>query len=157
MFHFGGHGLRTVTINGEPWFVAKDVCDALEIANPSDAMCALDPDEKSSFNLGLRGSPPRVVSESGLYALIMRSRKPEAKAFRKWVTSVVLPAIRKDGSYVMGEEKVATGEMGEDERNTLILNDGNRGNPNRAVCLDRAYPLYVRFLRKQPIGLQNSQ
>ncbi|AGK46087.1 phage antirepressor KilAC domain protein [Burkholderia thailandensis MSMB121] len=115
LFNFEGRQLRTVKIDGEPWFVAKDVCDVLGITNPTDALTALDDDEKSSFNLGLRGSAPRVVSESGLYALIMRSRKPQARAFRKWVTSVVLPAIRKDGSYVMGEEKVATGEMDESE------------------------------------------
>ncbi|ABA48731.1 phage antirepressor KilAC domain protein [Burkholderia pseudomallei] len=115
LFKFEGRNLRTVKINGDPWFVAKDVCDVLGITNPSDALTALDDDEKASFNLGLRGSAPRVVSESGLYALIMRSRKPQARAFRKWVTSVVLPAIRKDGSYVMGEEKVATGEMDEAE------------------------------------------
>lgn len=114
-FAFEGHQLRTVKVDGEPWFVAKDVCDVLGLSDVSMSVQPLDDDEKSKLNLGLRGKPPVVISESGLYALIMRSRKPQARAFRKWVTSVVLPAIRKDGSYVMGEEKVATGEMDEGE------------------------------------------
>jgi hypothetical protein len=76
---------------------------------------ALNPKDKSKFNLGLPGNAPIFVNESGLYDLILNSRKPEAKEFKHWVTSTVLPAIRKDGGYIMGEEKVATGEMSEDE------------------------------------------
>ncbi|KGR93877.1 BRO-N domain-containing protein [Burkholderia sp. ABCPW 111] len=112
LFNFEGRNLRTAKIDGEPWFVAKDVCDVL--ATRTDNIGAiLESDEfKPLLNSGSRGRAPLIVSESGLYALIMRSRKPQARAFRKWVTSVVLPAIRKDGAYVMGEEKVATGEIG---------------------------------------------
>lgn len=126
-FHFGGVQLRAITKDGAPWFVAKDVCDALSIQNPARAVAEADlsADEYHTLNVGLRGKPPLAVSESGLYALIMRSRKPEAKAFRKWVTSHVLPAIRKDGAYIVGEEKVATGEMTADEfmaRALLIAN-----------------------------------
>lgn len=75
----------------------------------------LDGTEKTTLQIRGFARGATAVSESGLYALIMRSSKPEAQRFRKWVTSVVLPAIRKDGAYVMGEEKAKTGEMAEDE------------------------------------------
>lgn len=90
---------------GMLWFVAKDVCDILGIANASDSVATLDEDERGSIAITdgtspLGGNPNMlIVSESGLYALIFRSRKPEAKSFRKWVTSEVLPSIRKTGSY----------------------------------------------------------
>ena len=92
--------LRAVTINGEPWFVAKDVCDVLEHSDVSMAVQGLDPDEKTKQSLGLPGRAPVLINESGLYSLILKSRKPEAKAFKKWVTSEVLPSIRKTGMYL---------------------------------------------------------
>ena len=90
---------------GMLWFVAKHVCDILGIANVPDSVGTLDEDER--ITIGITDSNPRegiphhlnAVSESGLYALTFRSRKPEAKSFRKWVTSEVLPSIRKTGSY----------------------------------------------------------
>lgn len=91
--------------NGMLWFVAKDVCDILGIANASDSVATLDEDERGSIAITdgtspLGGNPNMlIVSESGLYALIFRSRKAEAKSFRKWVTSEVLPSIRKTGGY----------------------------------------------------------
>lgn len=85
-------------VDGEPWFVAKDVCDALDLSNPSVAVSALDDDERSKFNLGRQGET-NIVSEPGLYKLVMRSRKPEAKAFQRWVTHDVLPSIRRTGAY----------------------------------------------------------
>lgn len=112
---FGILPIRVIERNGSPWFVAADVCAALGIANTSAAMSKLPAEDKSNFRLGLRGSPPLIVSEAGVYKLVMRSDKPGAKTFQNWVTQVVLPAIRKDGAYVMGEEKVATGELSEDE------------------------------------------
>ena len=102
-----------VTIDNNPWFVAADVCKTLDLTNVTIATQRLDDSEKAKFNLGLRGSAPTIISESGLYKLVMRSDKPEAKCFQDWVTKVVLPAIRKDGGYIMGEEKVVTGEMSE--------------------------------------------
>jgi anti-repressor protein len=85
--------LRAVEINGDPWFIAKDVCAALD-TRVDNISAIIDADEfKPLLNSGSPGRAPLIVSESGLYALIMRSRKPEAKTFRKWVTSVVLPAI----------------------------------------------------------------
>lgn len=93
--------VRTIDRDGEPWFLASDICIALGLSNTTEALRALDPDERSMEKLkaGTRMQDCNVVSESGMYALIMRSNKPEARAFRKWVTSVVLPQIRKTGNY----------------------------------------------------------
>lgn len=90
--------VRTVTINDEVWFIAKDVCNILDIQNTTQALESLDADERSMFNIGRQGNC-NIINESGLYALIIRSRKPEAKKFRKWITSEVIPQIRKTGSY----------------------------------------------------------
>jgi len=101
-FNFNTEQIRVITIADEPWFVAKDLCIILSITNVSDALSRLDEDEKGV--IGLTDSIGReqqmsVVSESGMLALILSSRKPEAKAFRKWVTSVLLPTIIRTGSY----------------------------------------------------------
>lgn len=122
-FNFGLMDLTVIERGGQPWFVAKDVCLAIGFnikadgsVNTTHAVRNLAPDELATHMLsGNRGKGSLIVSESGLYKLIMRSDKPEARAFQDWVTRVVLPAIRKDGAYVLGEEKVATGEMDEDE------------------------------------------
>ena len=98
-FSFENHIIRTVNKNGEVWFVARDVCSVLELTNPTVALQSLDDDEVTKFNLGGKSGEANIINESGLYALILRSRKPEAKRFRKWVTQEVLPAIRKTGSY----------------------------------------------------------
>lgn len=92
---------RTLEINGEPWFVLKDVCDALGISKYRDVSERLDPDERKPVRVDTLGGPQMMtaVNESGLYSVILRSDKPEAKPFRKWVTSEVLPAIRKTGGY----------------------------------------------------------
>ena len=91
--------VRTLQINNEPWFVAKDVCNILDIKNPTMSLQNLDEDERTKFNLGRQGET-NLINESGLYALIVRSRKAEAKKFRKWITSEVLPTIRKHGAYM---------------------------------------------------------
>ena len=99
-FYFNNAALRTLTDEaGEPWFVAKDVCDILEISNPSDALKRLDDDERSRFNLGRQGET-NIVNEAGLYVLVLGSRKPEAHEFKRWVTHEVLPQIRKTGGYI---------------------------------------------------------
>ena len=90
--------IRVVEIDGQPFFVAKDVCDALELTNPTMAIDRLDDDERAKFNLGRQGET-NVVNEFGLYNLILGSRKPEAKQFKRWITHEVLPSIRKTGSY----------------------------------------------------------
>lgn len=95
--------------DGEPWFVAKDVCDALELSNVTVALQRLDDDERAKFNLGRQGDT-NVVNEAGLYTLILGSKKKEAHAFKRWVTHEVLPALRRDGAYVAsdGDEDDAT-------------------------------------------------
>ncbi|EPR43120.1 prophage antirepressor [Desulfovibrio sp. X2] len=90
---------------GNPWFVAKDVCNVLDLGNPSQAVSDLEDDEKNTISIadGNRGNPNMlIISESGLYSLVFRSRKPEARRFRKWVTAEVLPELRKTGSYQAG-------------------------------------------------------
>lgn len=104
-FDFKGASLRTLTDEaGEPWFVAKDVCDILELTNPAVALQSLDDDEKTnlsnSYVWSESGRRPLIISEPGLYRLVMRSRKPEAKEFQRWVTHEVLPQIRKTGGYI---------------------------------------------------------
>lgn len=96
--------VRTITIEGEPWFVAADVCKALEISNPTDAIKRLDEDEKARFNLGWSGGDTNAVNEPGLYTLVLGSRKKEAKEFKRWITHEVVPALRKHGGYFLGEE-----------------------------------------------------
>ena len=100
-FNPGNRPIRIEVINQQPYFVAKDVCDTLSISNNRDAMSRLDEDEKLMSVLPTSGQNRQMwfVNESGLYNLIFQSRKPEAKAFRKWVTAEVLPAIRQTGSY----------------------------------------------------------
>nr|WP_010894930.1 Bro-N domain-containing protein [Xylella fastidiosa] len=101
-FDFHSHAVRVVMRDGNPWFVATDVCTALGYRNPSKAVADhLDDDEKSNQSLGLAGKPVIIISESGLYALVLRSRKPEARKFSKWVTSEVLPSIRKTCEYTV--------------------------------------------------------
>ncbi|WP_088227831.1 BRO family protein [Desulfosporosinus sp. FKB] len=108
IFNFMGTSIRVVMIDGEPWFVAKDVCDILEIGNPTMALRRLNPNEKNTLNLiegNKKGNPKKnVVNEPGLYSLISRSDKPEAKAFQHWVNHEVLPSIRKTGGYVANDD-----------------------------------------------------
>ena len=99
-FDFRGASLRTLTDKaGEPWFVAKDVCDILGHSNVSMALDRLDDDERSKFNLGRQGET-NIVNEAGLYVLVLGSRKPEAHEFKRWVTHEVLPQIRRTGGYI---------------------------------------------------------
>lgn len=108
-FNFESKSIRTLSINNEPWFVAKDLCDTLKISNVSDALLKLDDDEKATIGLtdsqaGKGAQSISIVSESGMYTLILRCRDAVKKGsiphrFRKWVTSEVLPTIRKTGKY----------------------------------------------------------
>lgn len=110
-FDFKGASLRTLTDEaGEPWFVAKDVCDILGHSNVSMALDRLDDDERSKFNLGRQGET-NIVNEAGLYVLVLGSRKPEAHEFQRWVTHEVLPSIRKHGGYMAGQERMTPEQM----------------------------------------------
>lgn len=99
VFTYEGANVRTYLLDGEPWFSAVDVCAVLEIGNPSQAMRRLDVDERTLISN--EGRDINVVSEAGLFGLILGSRKPEARAFKRWVTHEVLPSIRRTGSYVV--------------------------------------------------------
>lgn len=101
-FNFESKEIRVVEINNEPWFVASDIASALEYRDAYDMTRILDDDEKGTHNLRTPGGEQllSIINESGLYSAILRSRKPEAKAFKKWVTSTVLPSIRKTGGYI---------------------------------------------------------
>ncbi|MGG3452097.1 BRO family protein [Domibacillus aminovorans] len=104
VFHYSGNQVRTIGKGEEIWFVAKDICDILEINNPSDALKRLDEDEKALVsNEGFRGSI-NIINESGLYSLVLGSRKEEAKLFKCWITYEVLPTIRKTGGYVANDD-----------------------------------------------------
>lgn len=102
VFKFNQNDIQVLTSeNGEPLFIAKEVCEVLNIINSRQAIANLDEDEKLLYTLYTAGQNRQinVITESGLYSLVLRSNKPEAKAFKKWVTSEVLPAIRKHGMY----------------------------------------------------------
>lgn len=106
IFQFENLPLNVIDKAGEPWFIAKEVCEILEISNTSKAVDGLDEDELTKSyiidSLG-RNQEVLIISESGLYTLIIRSNKPNARKFRKWVTGVVLPSIRKTGGYALQE------------------------------------------------------
>lgn len=84
---------------GDPWWVASDICEILGLSNTSEALRGLDEDEKSTLRISEGGPERNIISEAGLYSLIIRSHKPEAKKFKRWITHEVLPAIRKTGKY----------------------------------------------------------
>lgn len=145
-FNFESNSIRTLVINDEPWFVAKDLCDALGIKNPSQALENLDEEERSMFNIGRSkvhggGGQVNIVSESGMYTLILRCREAVKKGsiphrFRKWVTAEVLPQIRKTGSYSKTTVDQRTGL-----RNAVNMLVGKR-----ALMYNEAYSLvHQRF------------
>ena len=105
LFTFPETGQRVRVVegpDGEPWFVARDVCDCLELVNTTRALCELDDDEKCELSeFESSGRRPLIISEPGLYSLILRSRKPQARAFKRWITHDVLPTLRRTGHYSM--------------------------------------------------------
>jgi len=102
--------VRTVIKKDEPWFVASDICRALDLSNPSVAVSRLDEDERTKFNLGRQGAT-NCVNEFGLYSLILASRKPNAKKFKRWITHEVLPSIRKTGGYIQVKDDDSNEEI----------------------------------------------
>ena len=102
LFEFNSQSVRIISVNGDPWFVAKDVCEILEIGNVSKACNPIKDREKNTITLsdGIAGNPTTlIISESGLYRLTMKSRKPQAEPFQDWVCEEILPTIRKTGKY----------------------------------------------------------
>ena len=108
IFKYNGKEVRTIQKDGEPWWVLKDVCEVLGLSSPHKVFERLDDDEKGRNQIPTLGGEQEmtVVNESGLYNVILRSDKPEAKPFRKWVTSEVLPSIRKNGGYIANQENL---------------------------------------------------
>lgn len=101
IFNYNGNEVRTVQKDGEPWWILKDVCGVLGLKNPTMIAERLEDDEVTKLNLGGLSGETNIINESGLYNVILRSDKPEAKPFRRWVTGEVLPSIRKTGSYTL--------------------------------------------------------
>lgn len=99
VFNFQSHQVRTYEIDGQTWFALKDVCETLDLSNATTTASRLDDDELTKLDLGSQSGLTWFVNESGLYSVILRSDKPAARPFRKWVTAEVLPSIRKTGSY----------------------------------------------------------
>lgn len=124
--------VRTALVDNEPMFCLADVCKALEISNPSKVAQRLDEDERTKLELGRQGET-NFITESGLYAVILRSDKPNAKKFRKWVTSDVLPSIRKTGGY---NKPMTTAEQ------IKLLAQGNTELSERMDRLENDMPLY---------------
>jgi prophage antirepressor-like protein len=144
VFAFHDHSVRVITRDGEPWFVAKDVCDALSYSNSRGALADhLDADEKGVANADTPGGQQQmqIINESGLYALVLRSRKPEARKFAKWVTAEVLPAIRKTGRYEAPGKEMTVNDMV--DKMTRLLGTGNSYPPILFM------PLVNAVMRKQ--------
>ena len=99
VFDYENHKIRTTLKDGEIWWVLRDVCKILELSNPTTVFSRLDVEERAKFNLGRQGNA-NIINEPGLYKVILRSDKPEAKKFMNWVTHEVLPAIRRHGAYI---------------------------------------------------------
>lgn len=135
-----GLDLRVIDKDGESWFVAKDVCDSLDLRDVSNAVKGLDDDEKGTHTVRTLGGNQQlmVINESGLYSLILKSRKPEAKAFKRWVTREVLPAIRKHGMYLTPEAERAALESPDDlfARAVLMANERLQKQEQRMQLLE---------------------
>jgi prophage antirepressor-like protein len=141
-FDFEGNSIRVISRDGEPWWVLADVCRVLEIANSRQAASRLDDDEKGVITSDTLGGDQMmgIVNESGLYSLILTSRKIMAKRFKKWVTAEVLPSIRKTGSFTVAPESdeitlsrallLAAGKLDEAKQQIALLEP-------KAVALDR--------------------
>lgn len=106
--------VRTINKDGAPWFVAADVCRALDLGQVTNTIRRLDDDEKALISIkGIsRGNDQvSIVNEPGLYSLVLGSRKPEAKAFKRWITHEVIPSIRQNGGYIAGQETMTDDEL----------------------------------------------
>jgi prophage antirepressor-like protein len=155
-FQFQNHSVRAVNIDGEIWWIANDVCGVLGINNSRKATSRLDNDEKNTVTLsdGIAGNPSKtIINESGLYSLILSSKKPEAKAFKRWVTHEVLPSIRKTGSYISPESKL---EKLEDEFQKLHLKllAFEEYQSDELIGFDEAAALIAAY-RKPPFGVKH--
>lgn len=141
--------IRTITKNNEIMFVAADVCKALDIKNTSQAVNKLDADERSMFNIGRQGEAC-IVNEYGLYNLVLTSRKPEAKAFKRWITHEVIPAIRKTGGYTAKNKNGLSDEVQEKRAEAMLLNARTRQSKAWMNISDKTnVPEYKRICQQK--------
>lgn len=157
-FSFDQHAVRTIEQDGQVWFALNDVTDALEFTRGRNAARMLDDDEKGARIVSTPGGDQEItiINESGLYSLILKSRKPSAKRFKKWVTAEVLPAIRKTGSYTASNQEPVTPSLS--GRRWLIYFDHDGKECVTQVASD-AVVMSVREMLKQftaPNGLMIS-
>lgn len=150
VFNFSGTDIRVVTKDGQPWWVAKDVCDVLEIKNSRDALGRLDEDEKGVASTDTLGGTQQVqvVNESGLYSLVLSSRKPEAKQFKRWITHEVIPAIRKTGTYSIASLSPELQAIFVHDEKLQIL-DGRIGKLENTMTIDYGQQRALRKLGNQ--------
>ncbi|MBW6397044.1 antA/AntB antirepressor family protein [Roseomonas sp. HJA6] len=159
-FVFEGAEVRVVSRGGDAWFILADICRVLGLSNPSMAAKGLHEDEKGTLSqteganfkgLGGGGAMPTVINEAGMYRLVMRSDKPAAERFQRWVAGEVLPSVRKNGGYIAGQEKVATGEMTREElmaRAVLAAEGAIRdAEEARRMAVARVDQLHAGFAR----------
>lgn len=151
--------IRAISINGSPWFVAKDVCDALQLTNSRVSLQSLDDDEKGVSSTDTLGGKQRlsIISESGLYTLILRCRDAVTPGtipyrFRKWVTSEVLPAIRQTGKYDIKEPEVLADLVG--TSTTMSVRDARRGKSQTTSkaaqrIADECVPMIMKAVQNQ--------
>lgn len=149
VFNFESHEVRFVGTANNPWWVASDVCGVLEIKNNRDAIARLDDDEKDVAITDTPGGKQEmiVINESGLYSLVLTSRKPQAKRFKKWITSEVIPTIRKTGKYELplAEPTLLPAPTLEEISNLLDLTLGKAGLDSRLVAGAKLNAIAKRF------------
>lgn len=143
-FNFNVMPVRVVTVDAEPWFVAVDVAAILGLGNPRSSLALLDEDEKGVHNLDTPGGRQNlnIISESGLYSLILRSRKPEARPFRKWLTGEVIPTLRRTGRYTLAPQPILPQSMPEALRR---LADSLEAEAKARAALELAAPKVEAF------------
>ncbi|MGL5879816.1 MAG: BRO-N domain-containing protein [Xenococcaceae cyanobacterium] len=156
VFDFDSKDVRIFVKEGNPWFVAKDICRILEIKNVADALTRLDDDEKGIVLTDTPGGKQdtAIVSESGMYGLVLGSRKPQAKAFRKWITSEVLPTLREKGTYSIQPQEPDRPVLGAYIERVKTMYDNARNIPEGYWCvLHEASGLlvYVESVLKLPV------
>lgn len=144
VFSYDNNNIRTIDVDGDVWFVAKDVCNVLELNDVNKACERLDDDEKLVRKIFVSGQNRDVItiSESGFYALVLRSNKPEAKNFSRWVRKEVLPQIRKTGSYSLHGEQPALPSGVLDGARLIFETAGIKDN-QLTLALDKVYRSYT--------------
>lgn len=156
IFNYNNNAVRTIDQDGETWFVGKDVCKTLEIADHIQAIESLDEDERGRYNVPTPSGNQDMlaISESGLYSLILRSRKPEAKAFKRWITHEVIPSIRKAGYYKASQAEPSLELEKLQDENALLrhkLQIFEEYNEDNLYDFDQAAGLVAHY-RKPPFG-----